>query len=510
METDNIVLQPGEQLKKGLVTTSPGAGEAASSTPDYSQSPGTSLQSAGANPYGDAGGVATAAGWNPSMGPNPISQYTPGSNPMYESMMRENGYTPNAPPTDILKGYFNSRATANTSVKDMTSINGGVSGGDPAHPATQQGNTTQADASSTGGQQQQQQTPPPAQNVPLPLYQKSPMEQARLFDGWMRTMGVDPGKYTVGGSSPYDSQINATIDKVNNPNTTTAEKHQLAMELQGLLKLRTNTVTGTGLFSYTGEDAYGAGNQHIDLPPGARGTNTLEDLISRMHNPGSGDYGSGGGSNNYGAPGDGGGGTSGSVGGGSGTGNFGGSGLSGANSNFMNKILAEFSGGGDSAEQRRVAEARLVDQSEQGAHAKKEALVNRLGALGIQGGAAADQITQLDRQTAGDRTNALGDLQQAIMAQQNNNKSTALSAFLHQQDQGQNESQFGRQLGQNDRQFGAQLGQNQQQAQIGAGLTLRGQDQQYLMHLLDLASAGDDNAKTRAIQMMQQLGVGGE
>lgn len=413
----------------------------------------TEGQVANANNPNPGSPVAVPDSSNPNPGPNefgtaspyyqtPAPAYqAPGASPEANSSINGGSNLNSTPPApgDGLRSIFQPLGSNTVSPNPVSS---------PSGP-----NTPPAGSPPPSGSPQ---APAPNSNTFKPPMNMDGLDmagQAKSMTDYLKSIGINVQPFSVGGTSPWDNQINADIKTINDPNSTDAQRRAAGQDIATLLPKRNQSATGqvntydptTGSFKPNGVSVTGStGNPG----PGPNGPGTMASQSTR---------------------------------------------------DMLSSILSDFAGGSaaQSAEQRRQGEARFVTDAGNAARSQRTALANRLGAMGVQGGAAADMLNQADAQALNSKDSNLANLDAAIMQQQQQSKRDALSSVLQMEGMDQNKA-----MGL------ANLAVTQRGQDINLGISNNNSQMALLTHLLDLAWSGDQNAQASLNTLIQQLIMG--
>lgn len=277
--------------------------------------------------------------------------------------------------------------------------------------------------------------------------------QAKSMYDYLTSLGIPVQPFSVGGTSPWDTQINNDIKMINDPNSTDAQRRQAATDISTLLPKRNQSATGqvftynptTGSFQSNGPSVTGStGNPG----PGPNGPGTISSTSTR---------------------------------------------------DTLSQLLSQFAGGSEAnaKEQRRLGESRFVTDAGNAELAQRRAAANRLASMGIQGGAAADMLNQAGAQALNSKDANLANLDASIMQQQQQSKRDALNSILQMEGMDQNTANQMASLAVTQRGQDINLGLANNQSQMGL-----------LTHLLDLAWAGDQSAQNQLNTLIQQIIMG--
>lgn len=314
--------------------------------------------------------------------------------------------------------------------------------------------------------------PPSASNAPLQLSGKTNVDQAKAVGEYLRQLGIPVSKFTVGGTSQYDSQINGLIDQINNPNTPDAQRRLLATNLGQLITLRSNSVTGA-------EFDYDPATGNLTAPSAKGGTGT--DLVSQLNTQ-----------------------TPAKV---------------TPDRSKLYGLIDQFASGGTAAgPEAALSKSRLVNDLENSESTQRQQLAERLGgANGAGGGYLQDQLLGLERGNQEAKASGFANIELGLLDRQQTSKQQALTSLL--QTAGldeQSAQQMASMINQRqiaaaqeairNEQFNSSLSQTGQIATSQLDLQQRGQDINSVIALLQLAAQGDEAAAKRAMEILTTLG----
>lgn len=235
------------------------------------------------------------------------------------------------------------------------------------------------------------------------------------------------------------------IARINNPQTTDAERQVLANDLNGLIQLR---------------------NKSVQNPSFTFGGRSANDLVSGLDKPT-------------------------------------------ASQSKLSTYIDQMNDGGAANDQyRNIATSRLVSDVAGRTGAAQREAADRLGAQGISGGFAQDRLTDIGIAGDQSRAQGLADIELGLMDKAQASKQSALNALLAQAGQESSSQLSQAQLASQNELAGNLLNFQGSEAQTQAELQKRSQDIQLLLSLLSQAQNGDQDAAQRALQLLQLLGGG--
>tara|TARA_R100001530_G_scaffold128792_1_gene98716 strand:+ start:1863 stop:3191 length:1329 start_codon:yes stop_codon:yes gene_type:complete len=241
-------------------------------------------------------------------------------------------------------------------------------------------------------------SPPQSSNISLSNADGTPKSnyiQADILTKFLQDHGVNVGQFAFGGTSPIDDDINSLIRQINSLPPNDPSVARLAATLGQLVNSRGNLAKVGGPHDLTFFDP-STGQFESGEPRGGK------DFIGGLSGPGS---------------------------------NLGREGREedgpGSQSELLKFLLNRFTSGQQiDDEERRIAEAQLITDIQEGSSFRRGELANRLASAGVFGGAAQSQLGQIFGQAERGMASGLADIRTNIIQQQAEGRETALASLL--------------------------------------------------------------------------------